>query len=879
MKRIIALILTTIIIVSITGCQGEDKASEVEASTDTIYVDVDASGSNDGSSWENAFNLLTEALSVASEKNEIWVAEGVYYPTEDGDMDVSFNMVDGVAIYGGFVGNEISLDERDWEVNVTTLSGDIGVIGDASDNSVKVVIAANNIIDGFTISDGSMGASDMMMGPPPGMEESTDETMTPPEGADSEMASDISADEAKEEASEDTDSGLAGHLSPDAVMEGDAASSGNGNGIIIWEVAPTIQNCIITNNTGGKGAGVYINGNDDSGNLPTFINTTISYNIASGRGGGVSIDSWAYAIFIDCIFDSNECTDGKGGAIYNDFSGNPYIENCLFINNYSQSGGAIANDGVSNPVISNTTFYNNTASEEGAVLYQGSGPYNDPIIIDSVLWGNTCEQGQVSVYNWNECNPLVEYSIVQDGYDGQGVIDVDPLFVDADNMDFNYENNSPALSVASDGGVIGFDAALIDNRTEEDYKEVTEYLQSITNDSVIVEMDITNPIDSSQASDIGSVVYVDADASGSQDGSSFANAFTSLQDAIDYAGAAYELNGTDVEVWVSEGTYYPGDERSDSIILRSGVKVYGGFDGDETSLEDRDYSANVTILSGEIGDKSVATDNSYHVVIGADDAVIDGLTITGGYADGVDGAIYDNKGGGLINYLGGNRVRPDEEPTLGFDIEISNCIFTDNYADEGGASYTYHGGNPVYDNCTFVENTAEYGGAVLDRAGTNSKYTDCTFVDNEAIYKGGAAFVDYGSMATFTNCNFDSNEAKTNGGAIYAIDRASQAVPNETDFDLIDPSWSSMTDIYSAVYLDTCTLTNNIAGISGGALYIYDSSYAKIVNAVFDGNSASDAAIVANSSATIMIDAATSITNSSPIDTYSDGGRSSITFE
>lgn len=870
MKKILAICLVGMLTV-MTGCQTTDTVSE-----DIIYVDTDATGNNDGSSWADAYTLLQDALEVSADGNEIWVAEGSYYPSVDGDMDVSFNMVDGVAIYGGFAGTETSIDERDWEVNVTTLSGDLGVLGDTSDNSVKVVIAANNIIDGFTISDGSMGASDMMMGPPSDTETRGDgETMTPPEGTDTDMASDIPTGEE----SEDTDSGSAGHLSPDAVMEGDATSSGNGNGIIIWGVAPTIQNCIITNNTGGKGAGVYINGNDESGNLPTFINTTISNNVASGRGGGVSIDSWTYAIFIDCIFDSNECTNGKGGAIYNDFSGNPYLENCLFVNNYSQSGGAIGNDGASNPVISNTTFYNNTASEEGAVLYQGSGPFNDPIVMDSVLWGNYCDQGQVSVYNWNECNPLIEYSIVQDGYDGQGVVDVDPLFVDADNMDFNYEEDSPALSAASDGGAIGFDADLIDNRTEEDYQELTQYLQSITNESVIIEMDFTNPIDSSQASDISSLVYVDADASGSSDGSSFANAFTSLQDAIDYAGAAYELNETDVEVWVAEGTYYSGDERSDSIILRTGVNIYGGFVGDETSLEDRDYETNVTILSGEIGDTSVATDNSYHVVIGADDAVIDGFTITGGYADGVDGAIYDSKGGGLINYLGGNRVRPDEEPTLGFDIEISNCIFTDNYADEGGASYTYHGGNPVYDNCTFVENTAEYGGAVLDRAGTNSKYTDCTFTDNEAIYKGGAAFVDYGSMATLTNCDFDGNEAQANGGAIYAIDRASQAVPNETDFDLIDPTWSSMTDIYSAVYLDTCTFTNNTAGFNGGALYIYDSSFAKIVNSVFDGNSANDAAIVANSSSTIMIDTATSIINSSPRDTYSDGGRSSITFE
>jgi predicted outer membrane repeat protein len=134
-------------------------------------------------------------------------------------------------------------------------------------------------------------------------------------------------------------------------------------------------------------------------------------------------------------------------------------------------------------------------------------------------------------------------------------------------------------------------------------------------------------------------------------------------------------------------------------------------------------------------------------------------------------------------------------------------------------------------------------------------------------------------MATFTDCTFDNNESKTAGGAIYVIDRASQAVPNETDFYLIDESWSSLTDIYSAVYIDSCSFTNNTAGTNGGALYVYDSGYGKVVNSSFDGNSATDAAIVASNSGTVILDKATTFINSSPTDTYSDGGKSSVKYE
>ncbi|MDV7402553.1 hypothetical protein RZS08_64625, partial [Arthrospira platensis SPKY1] len=101
-----------------------------------LYVNDDASGNNDGSSWTDAFNDLQDALALAgscSGVTEIWVAEGTYYPTSGADRNISFSMVNGVAIYGGFDGTETQLSERNWVSHVTTLSGDIGVPGDNSD--------------------------------------------------------------------------------------------------------------------------------------------------------------------------------------------------------------------------------------------------------------------------------------------------------------------------------------------------------------------------------------------------------------------------------------------------------------------------------------------------------------------------------------------------------------------------------------------------------------------------------------------------------------------------------------------------------------------------------------------------------------------------
>ena len=134
------------------------------------------------------------------------------------------------------------------------------------------------------------------------------------------------------------------------------------------------------------------------------------------------------------------------------------------------------------------------------------------------------------------------------------------------------------------------------------------------------------------------VVYVDVDnGKGPWDGNSWTTAYRTVQEGL---GEAQESLGGAAkkgeEVWVAEGTYTPTSttDRSVSIELRPGVALYGGFEGDETELGQRDWQRFVTTLSGDVGVQDVSTDNSYHVVVGADDALIDGFTVTGGYADG-----------------------------------------------------------------------------------------------------------------------------------------------------------------------------------------------------------------------------------------------------
>jgi predicted outer membrane repeat protein len=124
-----------------------------------VHVTPSGAGLRDGSSWANASDSLQYALSVAIRTQcQVWVAKGTYRPSPIGDRQASFRLRNQLAVFGGFAGNETQLTQRNWIANPTILSGDIGVAGDDSDNSLHVVRADSvgiaAILDGFTIEKG-----------------------------------------------------------------------------------------------------------------------------------------------------------------------------------------------------------------------------------------------------------------------------------------------------------------------------------------------------------------------------------------------------------------------------------------------------------------------------------------------------------------------------------------------------------------------------------------------------------------------------------------------------------------------------------------------------------------------------------------------------
>jgi predicted outer membrane repeat protein len=247
------------------------------------------------------------------------------------------------------------------------------------------------------------------------------------------------------------------------------------------------------------------------------------------------------------------------------------------------------------------------------------------------------------------------------------------------------------------------------------------------------------------ASTVHAQIFVKADAVGMNDGTSWAHAFTDLQDALASATAGDEI-------WVAAGTYKPtfGNDRNATFELRDSVNVYGGFAGTEVYFSQRDYVANETILSGDIGLRTVDADNSYHVVVGTNvvhASVLDGFTITGGMADGGGvgfGAL--DYGAGLLNGYNGR-------PTL------HSLVFRDNHAtgDGGGMFYVTNVGSDLA-NLTFESNTGALGGG-LYATGADCRYA--WFTGNTATEGGGCYMT---GATTLEHAHFEGNSAQDGGG-------------------------------------------------------------------------------------------------------------------
>lgn len=321
-----------------------------------IYVDSSATGLNTGISWDNAFNDLQNALAIAQAGDSIWVVQGTYFPTDNLDRTISFNIPSGVKLFGGFQGSESNLQERDWDLYPTILSGDIGGVGDSTDNSYTVVYTEVHDtltqVDGFIICDGN---------------------------ADDDEA--------------------VGAYSPFKFGGGVYVVSGSN------DAGFNLTNCKLLDNTALYwGGGMFISGLSNSVGIQ-IKNSLFDSNTGTFGGGlyftgDMSLISETY--FKNTTFNANQSRDGYGSAVYLDHVfGNTVlgINSCIFSNNTvgdniggSSGGGALAFirfGGVSETYlqVKNTEFVKNIGDGDASAIHiYYSSVGSDQTLIDGCVF-------------------------------------------------------------------------------------------------------------------------------------------------------------------------------------------------------------------------------------------------------------------------------------------------------------------------------------------------------------------------------------------------------------------------------------------------------------------------------------------------------------
>jgi len=807
-----------------------------------VYVDADAPGANDGTSWYDAYHFLQDGLMMAHDGDEIWVAQGVYRPEPpNGSREVSFAIDKQIVIKGGYAGfGHADPDARDIRVYVTVLSGDLNgddaVVPDPADladeptrseNSYHVLTAYGSgaardaVLDGFVITGGNANGESAVYARGGGV---------------------------------DANRCL---IIRNCIIERNSARSFAGACSWVKEMG----DCIVRDNYAGRGGGLY--------EVERITSCVIEGNVATAGGGIIAPSyfvTWPYTEYDDCVIRNNRATESGGGVwMYTDrkvvfrnceFTGNEALEDggaiyihvdCTCVsrlwlyqcslrgNSAGLSGGALLQNGNTHVELYNCAATDNSAGTNGGAICcelfgaMGDGScniYNCTIarnaadklgggidctaddlegqfrITNSIIWANQDESGpgtetaQIHVSSPDpdmerssaETEPgVLNYCCIQGltgGLGGEGNIGADPLFVDAANGDNHLLGGSPCI-----------------NAGDPDYVAEPAYeLQPPT------------------------ILYVDDGAAGANDGTSWHDAYNFLQDGLMMASPGDEI-------WVAQGVYKPDDfvlsdrpnlGRKETFQLKNGVAIKGGYAGfGQPDPNARDIEKYETVLSGDLSgnDMEVADaedllyepsrqENSFHVTTGSgtdSTAILDGFVIVGGQA-------YSEEFQYLNEY----------------------CY--------GGGLYIM-GGSPTVRNCAFRANTAlSFGGGINLDGDSAPLIVNCAFTGNSAT-DGGGLNSDY-SSPTVTGCTFTANAACSynadggHGGGLYNFksdSRIEKCVFSEISSD----EWGGaggMHNNQSSLVIANCIFTNNWGGWVGGLVNSWGNLVS--VNCTFWGNTA-----------------------------------------
>lgn len=733
-------------------------------STRIRYVKPVATGTGDGSSWENASGNLQNMIDELAKNNpqnlpgEVWVAAGTYVPQvqviSGTTYSASFLMRDGISVYGGFAGGESSKQEREmgkmpWNfVNKTILEGSYYEHSKTSWNesnhkwtltsdSRHVVFFSplpsegksgfdkSTILNGVTIrggyAQGGEGVADFM-----------------------------------------TDRGAGVYMGINATLEKcivtENSSTGNGGAVYIYG-GRVMNSLIYNNNADGDGGAVYV---DNAGIVLASMLTNNSANNGSGAYLAYT-GNWTdgkphpeYLILSTSVVSNN--TSRLNGAVYC-AKGGVLMQNTITNNdcptatdntsaNASQSGGLYVD---SYGLVINSVLWNNTIQKRNIPMYaKNPTPSNVRFLytalsgINNAVWNNVLQQEVISLA---ESNNIAEEGVLSPDFVAEGLPESTGVTGLLEDVNYFWQPVTGA-NLRARGMTLGTfpDDVLV--APEIDIAG-TRFAQKPAVGAYSVEATNINPEDTGDALK----VYVDVEcAVATHDGSSWANGYRSLNEAIAYlSGLDKETVGSKrLEVHVMEGDIWPRyaftnlDPQTATIDIPAAASgatlyIYGGYhrSDDKISVE-RNPLTYRSVINGNHEGKNIE-DGLYHCITVAKGAAVclDGFHIINGYAAGEASRQY---GAGLLVHDGAN-------------VTVNNCIFENNTAQEGSA-IDARNASLTMNNCVVNNNTnITEAAAVVNGNGANLKMNFVTIVNNN-----GKAYSDNASLiSSFSTANTSAN--------------------------------------------------------------------------------------------------------------------------
>lgn len=809
-----------------------------------VYVMPSAMGTGDGSSWANAAGSLATVLQEAHTNTaiqQVWVAAGTYYPSSTNNQDDFFRVRrSNLKLYGGFTGEETSLSERDWAANKTILSGNIGNAASSEDNSYHIMVVSidetqaapfspvdnSTVIDGFEFSDGNANAGSVL-----------------------------------------------NNLFP--------RHSGSAMMITTWgedvSCTPAIRNCVFKNNQAFQTGAVYIDAAAKQGSTDTLriADCRFENNLAEYQGGGLALFNLA-----DIGYDGANAfynvkvtnTEFVGQSANNDSQGGPAggigggvvatgrgylrLDACTFRNNTSTNdGAAIGLRNGAKVAVTNSLLYNVSSNKPviyaagkselipdlkvyNTTLYNPDGivlKVQDNVttgLINSILWTDGAADAITvagSTATGTAANSLIKTADVNNpasGFSASAVISAAPGFVNVAASDFRPSAMSPVINQGN----------------------------SSLNTFALARDLSGGPRVVGSAIDMGAYEYrnkyfVAATASGANNGSTWADAYTDLQTAIDHAAFGDSL-------FVKKGVY----NLTATISMKDSVKIYGSFAGTEEYLSQRVFGADSSILlrpATATANFRIVTNHFSEANPMTDEAVLDGFVLRGGHLIGNTNL---DRGGGMSNRyasptLSNLIISSNRTEAYGGGMYngastsvLTNVVIIGNVASDRGGGIANLLSELTLNNVTISRNTGPNWGGGIYNENSSPILNQVTISENNAIDRGGGIFGAYQSNPVLNNVVIRGNYLTGQNGIGQSM-RFGGGMHNEVN---CNPVLTNVLVSGNSAYnygggianLNNCkpiltnvTISGNSAHNYGGGIY-NDSSSPEIRNSIILGNSA-----------------------------------------